>query len=75
MLRCTGSSYPAIASSDLEDIEVFICDKAEQQKIGLFLNAIDNRIAVQNKIIEDLKILKKELCNKVFQSFQCVRLR
>ena len=68
MLRCTGSSYPAIASSDLEDIEVFICDKAEQQKIGLFLNAIDNRIAVQNKIIEDLKILKKELCRKMLSS-------
>ena len=46
----------------------------EQEKIAEFLAKIEERISVQNKIIEDLKILKKELCNKVFQSFQCVRL-
>lgn len=46
----------------------------EQKKIAAFLNKIEKRIDIQNKIIEDLKILKKELCNKVFQSFQCVRL-
>ena len=61
MLRCTGSSYPAITSSDLGDIEVYICGVGEQQKIGHFLDLIDRRIAVQNKIIEDLKVLKKEL--------------
>lgn len=32
------------------------------------------RIEVQNKIIEDLKILKKELCNKVFSKGSFVRL-
>ena len=68
MLRCTGSSYPAIASSDLEDIEVFICDKAEQQKIGLFLNAIDNRIAVQNKIIKHKKSLMISLIIEILLS-------
>lgn len=46
----------------------------EQKKIAAFLNKIEKRIDIQNKIIEDLKILKKELCNKVFRSFQCVRL-
>ena len=46
----------------------------EQADIAEFLEKIDERITVQNKIIEDLKILKKELCNKVFRSFQCVRL-
>ena len=68
MLRCTGSSYPAITSSDLGDIEVYICGVGEQQKIGHFLDLIDRRIAVQNKIIEDLKVLKKELCNDHFKS-------
>lgn len=52
MLRCTGSSYPAIASSNLEEIETFICDIEEQQKIGNFLDLIDDRISVQNKIIK-----------------------
>lgn len=74
MLRCTGSSYPAISSSDLEDIEVYICGVEEQQKIGYFLDLIDRRIAVQNKIISDLKVLKKELCNKVFGKGSAVRL-
>ena len=66
MLRCTGSSYPAIASGDLEDIETFICDKEEQQKIGLFLDAIDHRIAVQNKIIKGRKSL---ILSLVFRTF------
>ena len=33
----------------------------EQKKIAAFLNIIEKRIDIQNKIIEDLKILKKEL--------------
>ena len=67
MLRCTGSSYPAIASSDLEDIETFICDKEEQQKIGLFLDAIDHRITVQNKIISKYESLIKGLKTQLFK--------
>ena len=33
----------------------------EQSKIATFLSCLDKKIEVQNKIIEDLKILKKEL--------------
>ncbi len=33
----------------------------EQKKIARFFNAITRRIEIQNKIIEDLKVLKKEL--------------
>ena len=40
----------------------------EQKKIARFFNAITRRIEIQNKIIEDLKILKKELCNNHFKS-------
>ena len=46
----------------------------EQRKIADFLNLIVKRIEIQNKIIEDLKVLKKELCNKVFSSSEYVRL-
>ena len=46
----------------------------EQKKIANFLNLITKRIEVQNKIIEDLKVLKKELCNKVFSKGSFVRL-
>ena len=74
MLRCTGSSYPAIASGDLEDIETFICDKEEQQKIGLFLDAIDHRIAVQNKIISKYESLIKGLCYRLCGSDKTCKL-
>ena len=40
----------------------------EQKKIARFFNAITKRIEIQNKIIEDLKVLKKELCNDHFKS-------
>ena len=40
----------------------------EQEKIAEFLAKIEERISVQNKIIEDLKILKKELCNRYFKA-------
>ena len=75
MLRCTGSSYPAITSSDLGDIEVYICGVGEQQKIGHFLDLIDRRIAVQNKIIEDLKVLKKELCKVLLNNKEWPKFR
>ena len=39
----------------------------EQADIAEFLEKIDKRIFVQNKIISDLKTLKKELCNKYFK--------
>ena len=35
----------------------------EQRKIAAFLNKIEKRIEIQNKIISDLKLLKKELCS------------
>ena len=47
---------------------------SEQKKIACFLNLIMKRIEIQNKIISDLKVLKKELCNKVFSKGSAVRL-
>lgn len=47
---------------------------SEQKKIARFLNLITKRIGIQNKIISDLKVLKKELCNKVFGKGSTVRL-
>lgn len=59
MVRCTGSSYPAINSEDLATIHLYYTpDKKEQLKISRLLDLLDKRIATQNKIIEDLKKLK-----------------
>ena len=62
MVRCTGSSYPAINSEDLATIRFYYTpDKKEQFKISRLLDLIDERIATQNKIIEDLKKLKSAI--------------
>ena len=70
MVRCTGSSYPAINSEDLSKIPFYKCGIAEQKKIADFLSLIDERIATQNKIIDKLQTLIKGLSNKIFESLQ-----
>lgn len=60
MVRCTGSSYPAINSEDLATIHLYYTpDKKEQLKISRLLDLLDKRIATQNKIIEKLQSLIK----------------
>ena len=62
MVRCTGSSYPAINSEDLATIHLYYTpDKKEQLKISRLLDLLDKRIATQNKIIEKLQSLIKGL--------------
>ena len=67
MVRCTGSSYPAINSDDLSKIPFYKCGIAEQKKIATFLSLLDDRIATQNKIIEDLKKLKSAIIEKHYR--------
>ena len=45
----------------IEQFIVSIPHIDEQKRIGKFLSDIDKRIEIQNKIISDLKVLKKEL--------------
>ena len=66
IVRCTGSNYPAINSEDLSTIHYQTCSLPEQKKIANFLTLLDERIATQNKIIEDLKKLKSAIIDKVF---------
>lgn len=69
MVRCTGSSYPAINSEDLATIRFYYTpDKKEQFKISRLLDLIDERIATQNKIIEDLKKLKSAIIDYAINS-------
>ncbi|MDY4051799.1 MAG: restriction endonuclease subunit S [Bacilli bacterium] len=55
----------------IEQFIVSIPHLDEQKRVGEFLSDIDKRISVQNKIISDLKVLKKELCRKLFNSSHC----
>ena len=76
MVRCTGSSYPAINSEDLATIRFYYTpDKKEQFKISRLLDLIDERIATQNKIIEKLQSLIRGIAqNMVHRGKPNVRL-
>lgn len=73
-LTSMRSGQPGINSQEYSGYPIAITGKVEQDKIAGFFQMLDNRIAVQNKIISDLKVLKKELCNKVFSKGSAVRL-
>lgn len=73
-LTSMRSGQPGINSQEYSSYPIALTSKDEQDKIADFLQLLDNRISVQNKIIEDLKVLKKELCNKVFSKGSFVRL-
>ena len=61
MKRCTGTSFPAVSSSDIEDIAIWIPEFQEQKKIGDFLTLVDTKIAKQRMLIEHLKKYKRGL--------------
>ena len=66
MNRCTGTSYPAINSSDLSSIEILIPCLEEQTKIANFLSSIDQKIEVVAQQIEQAKVWKKGLLQQMF---------
>lgn len=66
MSRCTGTSYPAINSSDLSSIEIGIPCLEEQKKIADFLSAIDQKIEKVAQQIEETKQWKKGLLQQMF---------
>ncbi len=66
LLRCTGSSYPAINSNDLKEIEIYTPCQLEQSKLSLFMSLIDKRIEKQKQLIETVKKYKRGLLSAVF---------
>ena len=64
--KCTGTSYPAINSSDLSKIIIYKPSLEEQQKIGDFFMLLDKRIEQQEQKIALLKDYKKAMMQKIF---------
>ena len=62
------SAQPGLAVNKLLRLNINVPSKIEQAKIAKILSLIDERIATQNKIIEDLKKLKSAICEKLFSS-------
>ena len=57
--RCTGTSFPAVSASDIEDILVSIPSLGEQQKIGELFRLLNSKIRKQKALIEALKKYKR----------------
>ena len=63
-----GTKIYSINSKNFSECYVGIPSKDEQQKIADLLRLIDERIATQNKIIEDLKKLKSAIIDYAINS-------
>ena len=66
LLRCTGTSYPAINSTDLSKTPISIPTLPEQKKIADFLTAIDSKLQALKKKKALLEEYKKGIMQKIF---------
>ena len=63
-----GSGQPLITGSMLKKLKIIYGEESERNKIVNLLCLLDERIATQNKIIEDLKKLKSAISERLFKS-------
>ncbi|MEO7215792.1 restriction endonuclease subunit S [Mucilaginibacter sp.] len=66
VIRCTGTSYPAISSGDLGEIPISICSLKEQEKIATLLSLINNKVTVEKKSLLEYEIQRKYLLQSLF---------
>ena len=65
-----GTKIYSISTKNFSECYIGLPSKPEQVKIATLLRLIDERIATQNKIIEDLKILKSAIAETVFNNMK-----
>ena len=63
-----GGNRQGLNFEQIRSIKITIPSTKEQTKIATLLHLIDERIATQNKIIEDLKKLKSAIVDKLYSS-------
>ena len=67
MNRTTGTSFPAISTTDLSDIDIKITpNKEEQAKIGELLKKIDTLIEKQEDKVAKMEDFKNSMLQKMF---------
>ena len=66
-----GGNREGLNFEQIRSIKFFIPSFREQSKIASLLSLLEERIATQNKIIEDLKKLKVAIIEKVFSEKKC----
>ena len=63
-------AVPILSKSNFEKLPNYTTCREEQDKIGYFLNLLDERIATQNKIIEKLQSLIKGLNDNIHKGIK-----
>ena len=63
-----GSTFLEISANEIRKIKVAVPVQNEQEQIAKLLSLVDERIATQNKIIEDLKKLKSAIVDRLYSS-------
>lgn len=66
--KSCGSTFLEISANEVRKIKIAIPMHKEQEKIGKLLALLDERIAIQNKIIDRLQTLIKGINKHVFTS-------
>jgi len=65
----SGTTFKEVSKTSLENYEINIHDIAEQQRIANILNVIDDKIALNNKINQELEQIAKTLYGYWFVQF------
>lgn len=69
-----GAQHFNIGQEGLSKVNLHFANIKEQKKIGKMFSLLDERIATQNKIIEDLKKLKSAISHILFSSKGAIHL-
>ena len=65
--NCTGTSYPAINSNDLSNLEIVLpASDDEQRRIGSFISNLDHLITLHQRKCDEMKKMKKFMLQKMF---------
>ena len=67
----TGTTIKNLSLKSIRKTKVLLPNANEQSKIARLFDAINERIATQNKIIEDLKKLKSAIIDYAINSLHC----
>ena len=62
-----GGAVPTLSQAAMSNIVISLPSVQDQNKIATFLSLLDERIAIQNKIIEELKQLKNGIIEKHYK--------
>ena len=73
-LICAASAQPNLNLQQVGQIKLNIPTIQEQEKVCHFIQLLDKRISVQNKIISKYETLIKGLCDKIFRHDKSVCL-